>query len=224
MSGNLMAEQNWYKPVNLGHHYLNFIAEEKISPENVARYFNAKEENNLTPAFEQELNILVEEWKKNDDENISPEFRNDSYFVPNREYKLEYSVDAFSDDSINVRFFFEYGTSRWHHYNALLQNLIIPRSSIVDSILEMQYFENLYTKRYKGIGYGSSESEMEAALGNEYFEYLGQSLHLRNVYYHIDDVEVCLQDGIVKYVIEGRPAWMDSDNIKKHEENDSSKK
>ncbi len=219
-----MAEQKWYKPVNLGCHYLNFIAEENISSEDVARYFHSKGDHILTPMFEQELNSLVEEWRKHDDGSISPEFQNDPYFIPNNEYLVEYAIGGFSEDSVNVMFFFRYGASRWHHYNALLKNLIIPRSSVVDSIFNMIYYDDLYTTSYKGIGYGSSESNMETALGTGYYEYIGQSIQLKNVFYKQENMEICLQDGIVKYVKEGRPSWMESENIQKHKENDSSKK
>ncbi|MBN2018536.1 MAG: hypothetical protein JW794_10470 [Candidatus Cloacimonetes bacterium] len=212
--------QKWYRPVNIGHVYLNFIAEKKLSEDDANANFVVCNNNIMSELFKGELQELTEEWKKNDKGSISPNFQNDPYFTPNRDYKIDYSIDAFSDDSINVKFFYEYGTSRWHHYNALLMNLIIPRNSRLDSIFNMEYYESLYKTVYNGIGHDSTGKQMEEELGTDYFEYFGQSLQLRNVYYEDQNLEICLQDGIVKFVKIGRPGWMDSDNITKHKKND----
>ena len=66
-----------------------------------------------------------------------------------------------------------------------------------------------------GLSHGSSFTYVEKTLGTGYYEYIGQNLQLQNVYFENFDIEICLQNGMVKYIKEGKPGWMDSDNVEK---------
>jgi len=41
-------------------------------------------------------------------------------------------------------------------------------------------------------------------------EYMGQSPQYRNIYYEKEDIEIIIQDFIVKYIQKGKPGWMDT--------------
>ncbi len=208
-----MAEQEWYEPVNIGYYYLNFLPEERIQTKDLEYYFAIDQDDIINLDLKKDLQVAVDEWKKHDDGNISPEFQNDPYFVLNSDYKIDYKIDGFSADRVNISFFFEYGASRWHHYLVRIKNLVLPRTTRIDSLFALDELEAMYTIQIRGIGYNSTFEEMEKNLGKEYFEYIGQSLQLRNIYYPGLDVEVCVQDEMVKYIKEGRPGWMDSNNV-----------
>jgi len=215
-----MAEEQWYKPVNTGDYYVNFVLEDRVPEQELEQYFTLLEDDLITQSFINELAALFEDWQKHEDGRISPEFQNDPHFVLHADHKIEHKVDGFSRDSVNVAFYFEYGSSRWHHYLVLLKNIIFPRTKQLDRIFHLDDLDELYAGQYKDVKYGTSEAEMEAVLGNEYFEYLGQSPQLRNIYYKNYDVEICIQNGMVKFIREGRPGWMDSNHIRKPVSND----
>ena len=180
------AQEKWYKPINIGQHNLNFVAEKKVDPEEIRNYFQDDADNIYSELLDSELSKLMNEWEKDDAINPSRDFKNDPYFNLIKDRKLEYAIAGFSDKKVNVLFFFTYGFSRWHRYNAILENLILPRNEMVDSILNMKYFDDLYKTEYKEVRHGTTMVEAEEILGDDYYEYLGQSMQLRNIYYQIE--------------------------------------
>jgi len=216
-----MAQNSWYKTVNIGQHFnLNYVEEETVPEEQILNFFTGEKDHIFHPDFMAELEEAAGKWEIIGEGNIPPDFRNDPFYVPEKEVKIEYSVAKFSGSKVNLLVFFRFGSSRWHSYNGLLKNLILPRTAFIDSLLNMEHYDNLYKKRFRGIGHGISASEMETELGRDYFEYLGQSLQLRNIYYGKHNLEIYIQDVTVMYIKEGRPNWMDSDSVVKHKQDE----
>ncbi|MBN1925336.1 MAG: hypothetical protein JW798_05825 [Prolixibacteraceae bacterium] len=208
-----MAQEKWYKPVNIGCYSLNFVPEKEIGTDELYNYLSEIPGNFYSEQFERELNQAMSEWK-NDSIGLPPiDLENDPYYNSNPDRKLEYMVAGFSDNKVNLHIYFEFGSSRWHHYLALLANLILPRSEKTDSLLNMKYYDELYKTTFMGLSHGSSLKDVKNSLGTGYSEYIGQNLQLQNIYFKKYNIEICLQDRIVKYIKKGKPGWMDSDNV-----------
>ncbi len=211
------AQDKWYHLVNIGQHFSqNHIVEKEVEMQDVENYLQYNADNIFNVHFKTKLSRIMNEWIKDDTITPARDFQNDPYFKLITDRKLEYTIAGFTDDKVNIYFYFTFGSSRWHHYNALLENLILPRNEMVDSILNMKYYDDLYKTEYKGIKHGSSIMIVEQILGDDYYEYLGQSMQLRNIYFKNYNTEFCIQDGIVKYISSGIPSWMDSDLVRKN--------
>jgi hypothetical protein len=143
-------------------------------------------------------------------EEIIPDFEN--YF------DIDLIVKEFSARRARIFVVITLGHSRWHHYYFLLKNFIIDRNNEIDHIFKLNKLQETYTATYQTIGHGSSYEQVENILGNEYFEYTGQSPQLRNIYYEDHNLEVVIQDFHVKYITKNRPGWMNSDMYEKHTE------
>lgn len=122
---------------------------------------------------------------------------------------LEVFVRGFSEHEVRVWVLWATGGSRWHHYFDLVADLRVPRSADIDRRFGLEGLEAMYTLEACGVRHGMRVDEVIAALPGELLEYPGQSLQLRRIYAIECDLELVIQDSILKYLVRGDPGWLD---------------
>ncbi len=211
---NSVNEDKWYVPVNIGQHMdLNNIDEEILSKTQGRKMF--QKETLFTQPFLKQIEGVRDHWLEQNNEKYREKFNDHKVFQLDKAHAVTVDIHGFS--KTNVRFYvsFIYGHSRWHHYSILLKVFLIERDDYIDGVFSLRELESQYSFTFNGVGHGTTRKELEEILGSDYLEYRGQSPQYRNIYYQQHDIEVVLQDDLVKYLCKGRPGWMDSNIIQK---------
>lgn len=214
-----MAQEKWYSPVDIGQHIdMNNVKQEK--PPDFAENFeiNIDSRYRLLPHIIDSFNKETEKWLEKNLEQYLRKFNENKNFSFSDKHQIELIIKQFSEDKLRIFVVFYFGYARWHHYYILLRDYLIERNDEIDQIFKLNRLEDIYTFSYKGITHGTSLKEMEHLLGSEYHEYIGQSPQLLTVYYENHDLEVVLQENMVKYLQHGKPGWMNSQMYEKHKD------
>ena len=159
---------------------------------------------------------LRDKWLENNGEEYRKKFKNNKDFHLDRHYPVSAEIYRFSKSKAEIHINFLYGYSRWHHYYIVLGDLSVERDPYVDEVFNLNELEKRYSYSFNGVAHGTPFEEAERILGNDYYEYAGQSPQYRDIYYEHHNIEVIVQDWRVKYIQKGKPAWMDTEmKIKK---------
>ncbi len=209
---NSVNKEKWYIPVNIGQHIdRDNIHEEILSKTQGRTIFQT--ETLFTQSFRKQIEGERDLWLKKNNETYKARFKDHKRFQPDKTHEVSVDVHEFSKKNVRLDVSFVYGYSRWHQYHILLRAFRIERDDHIDAVFRLKELESRYTFTFKGVGHGTTSTELEKILGNNYFEYRGQSPQFRNIYYRQHDIEVVIQDDLVKYLCKGRPGWMDSNSI-----------
>jgi len=209
-----MAQENLYRPVDIGQHIdQNGVVEERLP--NVEHYFFLDKDtrSHFEAEFKQELKNQRDQWLEKNETDYLENFSKNKAFQRDQENSIGLFVREFSDKQVRINVTFIFGHSRWHHYEILLKDFIIDRNEQVDQMFRLKQLEEVYTTTHKGVGYGATLAEVLKGFGIKFYEYPGQSVQLRNIYFPEEDVEVVLQDEQVKYVQKGKPNWLGEVNV-----------
>ena len=211
MSQQSIAEEKWYTPVDIGQHIdSNEVIEEKLSKAQVKEIFQ-KETIFKIEALEK-YEKLRDQWLETNREEYSNKFKNNKVFhLDKRDHPISANIYEFSKSKAKIYIKFIYGHSRWHHYYIILENFLVERNPYIDEVFNLNELEKIYSYSFKGVTHGTSANEVEEILGNDYYEYPGQSPQYRNVYYEKYNIEIIIQDWAVKYMQKGKPSWMDTE-------------
>jgi len=203
-----MAEEKWYAPVDIGQHLdLNGMAEEKLSKAEVKEIFRI--ETFLKEEALKKYEHAKSEWFKGRGADYFGKFKNHKIFNLDKEdHPISANVYEFSQSKAKIYIKFIYGCSRWHHYYIVLGNYLVERDPYIDEVFGLKDLEKKYAYSFKGIAHGMPLKAAEEILGSDYDEYAGQSPQYRNIYYERHNIEIVIQDGTVKYLQKGKPAWM----------------
>lgn len=211
MSQESITEEKWYIPVDIGQHIdINYAKEEQLNKDQVREIF-IKDKIFQQKALHKFVN-LKDKWFKNNGTEYIKKFENNKIFYLNRNnHPISANVYRFSKSKAKIYIQFIYGHSRWHHYHIVLKNYIIDRDSYINEIFNLIELEKKYSFVFKGVGYGTSLDKALEILGNKYYEYAGPSPQFQNIYYEEYNIELVIQDWIVKYLQQGRPGWMNTE-------------
>lgn len=206
-----MAEEKWYKPVDIGQHIdQNNVKEEQINKSQIKKIFK---KGTLFQEDARRMYVnLKREWFTINGADYIKKYKDDKiFYLDNNDHPITANVYMFSKSKAKIHIKFIYGHSRWHHYYIVLGNFLLERDSYIDDVFNLNVLEKKYSYSFKGISHGSSVEEIEDILGRGYYEYAGQSPQYRNIYYEKYNIEIIIQDWVVKYVQEGKPDWMKSE-------------
>ena len=155
---------------------------------------------------------LRDKWLENNGVDYQNQFKNDKVFFLDREnHPISANIHKFSKTKAKIYIQFIFGHSRWHHYYIILEDFIVERDPYIDEVFNLKELEKKYSYSFNGVAYGTTVQELEEILGRDYYEYMGQSPQYRNIYYEKYDLEIIIQDWIVKYIEKGKPTWMDTE-------------
>lgn len=210
-----MAKDKWVKLIDIGEHIdFNESKEETINKEQVKKIF--QENDLLSKEAMDEMKKIRDNLVKKNKKSFIDNNKNDKSFSLDSNYAISIEISRISKTKVNIYILFVYGHSRWNNYYMRIKNYIINRDTDIDKIFNLKELEEKYFFSFKGVEYGNSFEDMEKKLGNNYHEYLGQSPQLKNIYYEIYNIEVVIQNFIVKNINKGRPGWMDSGMTRKN--------
>lgn len=211
MSLQSIAKEKWYTPVDIGQHIdTNNVTEEKLSKDQAREIF--KKDSYLQEDASKQYEKSKNEWFKNNSTEYLEKFKDNKIFYLDKEnHPVSAYVYMFSKSEVKIYIQFIYGHSRWHHYYIVLKDYLIERDPYIDEVFNLNDLEKQYSFSYKGIGSGTSLQKVQEILGNDYYEYAGQSPQYQNIYYEKYNIEIIIQDWVVKYLRKGKPGWMDTE-------------
>jgi hypothetical protein len=125
---------------------------------------------------------------------------------------------GFSGRFVQVMIVQPKGYYLWHRYSACLANFKIPRDAESDKIFDVAELERIYTFRYKGLGYASSEKEVLKVLGEPDATVTYQPFGYFILYYFKDNVTIRFQDSYVRAITPEVPAEI-KEEVKEHGKN-----
>lgn len=211
LSLSVMSQEKIYRPVDIGQHIdPNGVGTEFLP--DVSSLFFADKDDRGKIVQEVYLTLLAERntWMASHrQEYLDRYFSNDPLFQADQEAPIEIMVKEFSKDMVRVAIVFTIGHSRWHQYVLVLRDYLIDRNKTVDRIFRLKQMEERYAATFMDIGHGSTFAAVLRAFGLNYREYAGQSPQYRELWFPGHDLEVVIQDGLVKYLHKGKPAWVD---------------
>lgn len=210
LCGSAMAQDMTYQPVNTGQH-IDANGVDVTDLIHAGDVFYPGKDGNVAiiPDLLRQLTDHRDRWiNSSREEYLTRNFASDPLFSVDQEFPVEVLVREFSANDGWVSVVFSVGYSRWHHYYMLLKDYRINRSPEVDRMFGLDQLVKKYTLTYQDIGYGSSFQDLIHTLGLNFLEYPGQSIQLRTLYFPGADLEVILQDGMVKYLENGKPEWV----------------
>lgn len=212
------SQEKVYAPVNIGQHVdRNGISEEILPRAEEVFYMDKDQRGKISDEQYRHLLDQRDKWLRVQRENYLERFVSDPYFEADTDTPIETVVEEFSKDSVRISIVFAIGHSRWHHYYILLKDYLTGRNEMVDQIFRLRRLEEVYGATFQGISYGTTYADMVKTLGIDYKENIGQSLQFRELWYPAYDLEVVMQDDIVKYVQHLKPAWVDEQERSSHE-------
>jgi len=209
-SHGVSNKEKWYVQVDIGKYVNSNGATNEVLRNSRAKSIFQKGtllSTNFLIAYE----ATRDQWLKENDDQYVKRFKNYNGFFKDKNHAIKTTLKRFSATKARIQISFIYGHYRWHHYFILLENYTVPRSPYIDDVFGLAALEKKYSYSVKGIGHGLSATDMERVLGEDYWEYAGQSPSFRKVYYEELDVEVVIQHWVVKYINKGRPKFMDTD-------------
>jgi len=205
-----MSQEKVYYPVDIGQHIdLNEVQEENLPDVEDVFFLSKDNREEINPEVYQALKAHRDEWLSEHKDEYLGQHAADQAFRQDEDHQIEVLVKEFSDKRVRVYIVFTLGHSRWHHYHILLKNYLIDRDETVDGIFRINELEELYAATFQELGHGASFLEVLKSLGLNYREYIGQSPQYRNLYFPDHDLEVIIQDGYLKYLRQGKPAWVE---------------
>ena len=206
----VMSQEKIYRPIDIGQHIdQNGVREETLSNVEDVFFLDKDNRSGITPDVYQTFIRLRDSWMEEHREEYLNNFAPDPAFHVDEEAPVDIIVKEFSPDKIRIFIVFTIGHSRWHHYYLLLKDYLIDRTDKVDQMFRLKQLEERYGATFNGLGHGASFHDLLRLVGLNYQEYIGQSLQFRTLYYPDQNLEVVLQDGIVKYLVEEKPAWVE---------------
>ncbi|MFH1298093.1 MAG: WG repeat-containing protein [Bacteroidota bacterium] len=206
-----MAQDQIYSPVDIGQHIdANVVKSERLSDAEEIFFLDKDRRGQINPEVLDKFQETRDRWMaEHREEYLSRMFAPDPLFNVDVETPIDVIVTEFSKASVRVNIVFTIGHSRWHHYHMLLKDYLIERNDLVDQLFRLKQLDEIYPTTFEEIGYGSSFPEVLRTLGLNYREYAGQSPQYRNLWFPDHNLEVIIQDGAVKYLQKGKPAWVD---------------
>ncbi len=205
-----MSQEKIYHPVDIGQHFdQNGVQEETLSRVEEIFYLDKDNRSGINPEALQSLIELRDSWMKENREEYLNKFAPDPAFCVDEESTVDVVIKEFSHDKVRILIVFTIGHSRWHHYHLLLKDCLIDRTDKVDQMFRLKQLEDRYGAAFNGVGHGASFHDLLRSFGLNFQEYVGQSMQYRTLYYPDQNLEVVLQDGIVKYLVEEKPAWVE---------------
>ncbi len=212
---HVMAKDQWVKLIDIGEHIdFSEAKEETINKAQAVKIF--QKNDLLTKDALTEMKKIRDGLIKKNKKTFMEKNKKDNSFFLDTKYPISIEISRISKTKVNIYILFVYGHSRWHSFYMCIKNYIIKRDADIDEIFNLKELEENYFFSFKGIGHGTAFEYMEKKLGKNYYEYLGQSPQLRNIYYEKYNIEVVIQDFVVKKINKGRPGWMDSGMIRKN--------
>lgn len=205
------AGEKWYVLVDIGQHIdTSGVVEEKLSKARIKEIF--QEETFFQKKDLEHYEKLRDLWLENNSEGYFNKFRNNKDFhLDKNNNPISANIYEFSKSNAKIYIKFIYGHSRWHHYYIVLGNFLVERDLHIDEVFNLNELEKKYSYSFNGVFHGTSANEAERILGKNYYEYSGQSPQYRNIYYEKYNIEIIIQDWIVKYIQQGKPNWMDTE-------------
>jgi hypothetical protein len=192
----------WYRPVDIGEHVrVGLIRPELATETQALTWFTAK---GFAPEGEQHFTALAATLP------VPPpgEHAHDHAYHPVTQATLGVKVHEFSTRRARVWVVRPTRQSRWHHLFDLVSELVLDRTARVDALFGLPALEAQYTASFAGVRHGMKVSELPP-LG-PCRDYPGQSPSFRNIYCEDHELEIVVQDGIVKYVQHGKPSWAEA--------------
>lgn len=214
LAGSSRAEsktEKSYTPVDIGDHiWADGISEAKHSQKDFFEVFQLGEKRSLE--FSQKTRASLDQQKKKfiKDFNLADQKQKDHFFHLDPEQLLSWRICEFSKSKVKVGVEFIVGHSRWHHYYKRLSEMVFSRNESIDKALGLPELEKQYGFSFKGVEHGTPVRDMQKLLGKKFKEYPGQSEQFRQLYYPDHDIEIVIQDQVVKYLRRGVPAWIAS--------------
>ncbi len=194
-----LPPEHWYRPVDIGEHVdVGGVRPEVVPPTQVLNWFT---ERRFTPEGEKHFGGIAATLP----DPPPAAHAHDPAYRRVATPTLGAKVREFSERRARVWVLRSTGTSRWHHFFTLVSELVVDRTAGVDAVLGLSELEAQYSASFAGVRHGMKFSELPR-LG-PCRDYQGQSPDFRNVYCEEHDIEIVVQDGIVKYVHRGRPSW-----------------
>ncbi|NQV01276.1 MAG: WG repeat-containing protein, partial [Bacteroidia bacterium] len=211
LSVSVMSQEQGYRPVDIGQHIdRNGVHPETLSNVEAIFFLDKDNRGKINPEVYQEFLNLRNIWmEKHREVYLNKRFASDPMFNVDVEAPVDVIVKEFSRDNVRICVVFTIGHSRWHHYHLLLKDYLIERNDKADQMFRLKQLEERYGATFNGIGHGASFHDLVRSLGLNYRENIGQSIQYRTLYYPDQNLEVILQDGVVKYLVEDKPEWID---------------
>ncbi|MCB9654072.1 MAG: hypothetical protein H6729_08095 [Deltaproteobacteria bacterium] len=119
-------------------------------------------------------------------------------------------IRGFSKKHVRVFVLWATGTNRWHHLYDLVADLQVERTDDIDRRLGIASLEAQYGLEACGVRHGMRANDAIEVLKGALLEYPGQSRQFRRLYAPDCDLEIVIQDSVVKYLTRGDPGWLDA--------------
>ena len=126
LSGEIFAQEKWYKPVDIGQHiYIDssLVKEEKLSKAEANKIFG--KDTISSKEFFVKMNALRDSWLKLYEERYKQKFYTAKYFNKEKDFRVTYQISKFSNSQAKIYVIFTYGHYMWHHYHVLLKEFLI---------------------------------------------------------------------------------------------------
>ena len=205
-----MSQEKIYRPVDIGQHIdQNEVQEETLSNVEDVFFLDQNNRSGINPEALQSFVELRDNWIEQHRKEYLNNYAPNPAFYVDEETPIDVIVKEFSRDQVRICIVFTIGHSRWHHYHLLLKDYIIDRNDTVDQLFRLKLLEKRYGATFNGVGHGASFYDLLRSVGMNYREYIGQSMQYRTLYYPDQNLEVVLQDGTVKYLVEEKPGWVE---------------
>ncbi len=202
--------EKYYTLVDIGCHIdSNGVTEEKLSKNKIKDIFQ-KETILRKEAFEKYEKLRNKWFENNGNDYIAKFKKNKIFHLDRKNHPISANVYEFSKSKAKIHIKFIYGHSRWHHYYIALRDFSVDRDSYIDEVFNLIELENKYSYSFKGGNHGMYLEYVKKILGNDYYRASGQSPQYQKIYYDKYNIEIIIQDWVVKYLQKGRPTWMDT--------------
>lgn len=205
-----VSMEKWYSPVGIGEHIdYSFIIEEELSKDRVIEIF--QKGTFLRKGAYKKYEKIKERWLEENGADYLKKYNNKNFSIDKEGHHISATVYKFSKLKAKIDIKFIYGYSRWHHYYIVLGSFIAERDPYLDEVFNLIEIEKKYSYSFKGVSHGLPAEDVVEILGNNYYEYAGQSPQYRKIYYEQYNIEIIIQDRRVKYLQKGKPGWMDTE-------------
>ena len=163
----------------------------------------------LSDNFYNEMKVLRDEWIKDNLTEYLNKFKKSPAFRLDTTHNISAHIAKFSGSQVIIFIVFKIGHIFWRDISLALKNYLLNRNDFIDSVFNLKKLEEIYSFTFKDVGYGTPQDEMFKKLGNNFYEHINQATEFGQLYYEEYDLEIIMQGYIVKYLLKGRPSWMD---------------
>ncbi|MBK8011122.1 MAG: hypothetical protein IPK13_07205 [Deltaproteobacteria bacterium] len=215
--GAPLPANRWYETVDIGLHVralgqesTQSLRPERLATADVLGWFADEASPTLSAEGQERFSKRLLDLRRSRAEGAEgdappkPEVR----FYGALDGPMKVFVRGFSRSEVRVFVLWATGASRWHHFFDLVADFQVARTADLDRRLGLAALEADYALEVCGVRHGMRVDDAIAALPGVLLEYPGQSLQFRRLYTVDCDVEIVVQDFIVKYLRRGDPGWL----------------